>query len=141
MKTDSTRGVEIQNSSNEISSQPEENRISKFKKARPYLILSPAFLLTIGILIPFGMAIYFSMTNYSFKYPTFDFVWFQNYIQMFQSKSFWHGVGVTLSYSGLATLIETVLGVSVALLLNRKSKLANSLRIVLIFPLVIAPVI
>lgn len=121
--------------------QDESSKIPFSKKARPFLILSPAFLLTVGILIPFGMAIYFSMTNYSFKYPTYSFVGFENYMYMFKNKDFWHGVGVTLSYSGLATLIETILGVSVALLLNRKSVLANSLKIVLIFPLVIAPVI
>lgn len=137
MNIDSANNV----SSNSYKKEENKKKISFSRKARPFLILSPAFLLTIGILIPFGMSIYFSMTNYSFKYPTYSFVGFENYIYMFKSKSFWHGVDVTLSYSGLATLIETVLGVSIALLLNRKSVLANLLKIVLIFPLVIAPVI
>lgn len=39
------------------------------RQARPYLILAPALLLTIGILIPFFTSMYYSLTNYSFKYP------------------------------------------------------------------------
>ncbi|WP_277679026.1 carbohydrate ABC transporter permease [Gracilibacillus dipsosauri] len=117
------------------------NKVPWKIKMRPFLILSPAFLLTIGILIPFGMAIYFSLTNYSFKYAEYMFVGLENWIAMFSAPSFWHSVGVTLSYAGLATLIETLLGIGIALLLNRENMLARSLRIVLIFPLVIAPVI
>ncbi|WP_088052442.1 carbohydrate ABC transporter permease [Virgibacillus dakarensis] len=126
---------------NEGKEQNVDTEISLNKKMRPLIILSPAFLLTVGILIPFGMAIYFSFTNYSFKYPGFSFVGLENYIDMFQSKTFWHSVQVTLSYAGLSTIIETILGVAIALLLNRGNVLAKSLRTILIFPLVIAPVI
>jgi multiple sugar transport system permease protein len=111
------------------------------KKARPYLILSPAFLLTIGILIPFGMAIYYSFTDYSFKYADYSLVGFENYVSMFKDPTFWHSVGVTLTYAILATGIQTVLGIIIALMLNRENLISRSLRIVLIFPLVIAPVI
>ncbi|PLT33735.1 carbohydrate ABC transporter permease [Bacillus sp. V5-8f] len=111
------------------------------RKIRPYLILSPAFLLTIGILIPFGMAIYYSFTNYSFKYADYSWVGLENYLYMFKDSKFWHSVQVTLTYAVLSTVVETVLGVAIALLLNRENLLSKSLRIVLIFPLVIAPVI
>lgn len=111
------------------------------KKMRPYIILSPAFLLTIGILIPFGIAIYYSLTNYSLKYADYNFVNIKNYIKMLSDSSFWHGVQVTLTYAILATVIETLLGIGIALLLNRENLISRMLRIVLIFPLVIAPVI
>ncbi|MGM0874510.1 MAG: carbohydrate ABC transporter permease [Bacillota bacterium] len=118
-----------------------KKKVPFLRKARPYIILSPAFLLTIGILIPFGMAIYYSFTNYSFKYSGYEFVGIENYVYMFKDPGFWKSIGVTLTYAGLGTLIQTVLGIGIALLLNRENFLAKSLRIVLIFPLVIAPVI
>lgn len=127
-----------------ILPKPEDHRPPKVllrHKLRPYFILSPAFLLTIGILIPFGMAIFYSFTNYSFKYADFSFVGFESYVSMFKGSFFWHGVQVTLKYAVLATLIETLLGVGIALLLNRENLISRALRIVLIFPLVIAPVI
>ncbi|SFM17167.1 carbohydrate ABC transporter membrane protein 1, CUT1 family (TC 3.A.1.1.-) [Gracilibacillus orientalis] len=117
------------------------NKVPLKIKMRPFIILGPAFLLTVGILIPFAMAIYFSVTNYSFKYPDYVFVGLENWISMFTSADFWQSVGVTLTYAGVATLIETLLGIGIAILLNRENFLSRSLRIVLIFPLVIAPVI
>lgn len=131
----------VKKSPRNIEKATSKPKVSFSKTIRPYLILSPAFLLTIGILIPFGMAIFYSVTDYSFKYSGYNFVGLENYIFMFQDPGFWHSVGVTLTYAGLATIIQTVLGVIVALMLNRENFLSRSLRIVLIFPLVIAPVI
>ena len=60
---------------------------------------------------------------------------------MFSDPGFWHSLWVAAKYALLSTGVEMVIGVGVALLLNRESRLARSLRIVLIFPLMIAPVI
>lgn len=119
----------------------QEIKIPFMRKARPYLILGPAFLLTVGILIPFVIAIYYSFTNYSFKYTDYSFTGLENWAYMFTDPGFWHSAYVTLIYAVLTTGIETVLGVLVALMLNRENLLSKSLRIILIFPLVIAPVI
>lgn len=136
--------VKKQSSPSALANQEFTNNkrnIPFMRKVRPYIILSPALLLTIGILIPFGMAIYYSFTNYSFKYSGYDFVGVENYVYMFKDSGFWHSVGVTLAYAGLATITQTVVGVGIALLLNRDNLLSRALRIALIFPLVIAPVI
>jgi len=111
------------------------------RRLRPYLILLPALLLTVGILYPFGLSIYYSLTNYSFKYADFSFVGFENWGDMLRSASFWHSVWVTLRYAFFSTGAELLVGVGIALLLNRENFLSRALRIVLIFPLMIAPVI
>lgn len=123
----------------------DDNNVAKkmplSRKMRPFFILSPAFLLTVGILIPFVIAIYFSLTNYSFKYSEYSFVGLDNWIYMFTDSGFWHSAYVTFVYGFASTGVETVLGVLVALMLNRENIIARSLRIILIFPLVVAPVI
>ena len=48
---------------------------------------------------------------------------------------------MTLRYAFIATGIEMVLGMCIALLLNHESAFSRFLRLVLIFPLMIAPVI
>ena len=68
-------------------------------------------------------------------------VGFQNYIDTFTNPDFWHSVGVTLRYAFFATAIEMVLGMIIALLLNHENAFSRFLRLVLIFPLMIAPVI
>jgi len=111
------------------------------KTLRPYLVLAPAFLLTIGILIPFVVAIFYSFTDLTLRSSDFNMVGFDNYIDTFISSDFWHSVGVTLQYAIWSTGIEMLLGIGVALLLNQENWVSKTLRLVLILPLMIAPVI
>lgn len=112
------------------------------KRIRPYLIVAPALLITIGILIPFAMAIYYSFTSYTFRNPVADWVGLRNWIRMFQSEQFWNAVWVTVRYAFWSTLVELLLGLGIAMLLgNTDNKFSRILRVALIFPLMVAPVI
>ena len=111
-------------------------------RVRPYLIVAPALLITIGILIPFAMAIYFSLTSYTFRQPVATFVGLRNWIRMFQDSQFWNAVWVTLRYAFWSTLVEMVLGLGIAMLLGSlNNRFSRILRVALIFPLMVAPVI
>ncbi len=134
-------GIQPSTVSNDVTVQSPKRQPPFMRRARPYLILAPALLLTAGILYPFVISIYYSLTNYSFKYADYAFVGLENWVYMFKNPDFYHSVVVTLKYALFSTGIQTVLGVIVALLLNQETRLAKSLRIVLIFPLMVAPVI
>lgn len=108
---------------------------------RPYFVLAPAFLLTIGILIPFFVAIYLSLTDISLRSQNFSFVGLSNYVAMFRNPDFYHAVGVSLRYSLWTTGVEMLLGLGVAMLLNEEHRLARVMRLLLTFPLMVAPVI
>lgn len=110
-------------------------------KARPYLIMAPALLITIGILYPFILAIFYSFTNYSFRSATYKFIGFRNWTDMLTNPDFWHALLVTGQYALATTGSEMLLGLGIALLLSRDSRYTKILRVVLIFPLMIAPVI
>jgi len=111
-------------------------------RIRPYLIVAPALITTIGILIPFAMAIYYSFTSYSFRSPTYNFIGLRNWIRMFQAPEFRHAVWVTARYAFYSTGIELLLGLGIAMLLsNLNNRFSRILRVALIFPLMIAPVI
>ena len=112
------------------------------RRIRPYLIVAPALLITIGILIPFAMAIYYSLTGYTFRNPDPSFIGFKNWIRMFQDAQFWNAVWVTLRYAFWSTAIELLLGLGIAMLLgNTDNRFSRILRVALIFPLMVAPVI
>ena len=112
------------------------------RRIRPYLIVAPALLITIGILIPFAMAIYYSLTGYTFRNPDPTFIGFRNWIRMFQDSQFWNAVWVTVRYAFWSTLIELLLGLGIAMLLgNTDNRFSRILRVALIFPLMVAPVI
>ena len=59
------------------------NKVPFGTRVRPYLIVAPSLIITIGIMIPFVMAIWYSLTNYSFKLPTHKFIEFRDRVSFF----------------------------------------------------------
>jgi multiple sugar transport system permease protein len=116
-------------------------KYARKKALRPFLVLAPSFLLTIGLFFPFIVAIFYSFTDLSLHSSEFKIVGFGNYVDTFLSPDFWHSVSITLQYAFWSTGIEMLLGLGIALLLNEENRLSKFLRLVLIFPLMIAPVI
>ena len=116
---------------------PDLNRVPFKTRVRPYLIVAPSLIITIGIMVPFVMAIWYSLTNFSFKLPTHKFIGLTNWVNVLSSGSTWKAIWVTLLYGVASTAVEMALGMGVAMLLNRFSKI---MRVVLIFPLMVAPV-
>jgi multiple sugar transport system permease protein len=112
------------------------------RAALPYLLSLPALLVCIGILVPFGTAVWYSLQRYNLNLPMLrGFVWFEQYIQLFQSAAFWNTVKVSLLYTLLTVGIELLLGLGIALLLRRSTWFNNALSIALLLPLMVAPAI
>lgn len=117
------------------------NKVPFKTRVRPYLIVAPSLIITIGIMVPFVMAIWYSLTNYSFKLPTHKFVGLTNWTNMLGSSDFWNALKVSLMYGLISTVIEMLLGLGVAILLNNLNNgLSRVLRVLLVFPLMVAPV-
>ena len=112
------------------------------RAALPYLLSLPALLVCIGILVPFGTAFWYSLQRYNLNLPMMrGFVWFDQYVQLFQSAAFWNTVRVSLLYAFFTVGIELILGLGIALLLRRSTWLNNMLSIALLMPLMVAPAI
>lgn len=110
--------------------------------ALPYILSLPALLVCIGILIPFGTAVYYSMQRYNLAFPMGrGFIWFENYQAFLTDPAFWNTIRVSLLYTFLTVTFELLLGLGVALLLQRRTLMNNVLSIMLMLPLMIAPAI
>jgi len=110
--------------------------------ALPYLLSLPALIVTIGILIPFVTAVSYSLQRYNLAMPmTRGFVWFDHYVGFFGDAAFWNTVKVSLLYTLFTVGLELVLGLGIATLLQRPTKLNNAMSIALMLPLMIAPAI
>ena len=113
-----------------------------YLKLRPWLILAPTLIVTLGILYPFCQAIFYSFTNFSLKSSVWEFVGIKNWVEMLKSTDFWHSLWVTVKYTVATVGLEMLLGLLLALALNRKDNLfSRILKVVLIFPLMVSPVI
>ena len=117
-------------------------RRSLGRKALPYLLSLPALLVCVGILVPFGTAVWYSLQRYNLAFPmTRGVIWVDNYIDFFSDPSFWNTIRVSLTYTVLTVGSELLLGLGVALLLRRPGWFNNAMSIALMLPLMIAPAI
>jgi multiple sugar transport system permease protein len=108
----------------------------------PYLVLLPALVVLLGLIIPFLIGVYWSLTDYKLTSSVEkSFVGLANYQTLLSSPGFWNTVRITLTYVVSALLIELPLGLAVALMLNRQNRVVRLFRAVLILPLMMPPVV
>lgn len=107
-----------------------------------YMITPLIVYLIISVAIP---AIYFfSLTfkDWNLTRPGSNvFIGISNYIKMFKDKEFWSSFRVTMFFIAVPTVIQMVLGLALALLLNREWKLVKVARAFYIIPMVLPPII
>ena len=118
-------------------------RASQFKISRrllPYVLSLPALLVCIGILVPFLTAVVYSFQRYRLSQPwAKKFNWGMNYVDFLSDPGFWKTLEVSLVYAILTVGLELLLGLGIALLLQRRSTVNNFISIMLLMPLMTAP--
>src|SRR5436305_2698494 len=108
----------------------------------PYLLSLPALLVCIGILIPFVTALYYSMLRFRLNLPALKgFIWFGNYTNLLYDAEFWNTVSISLRYTAITVGVELVLGLVIALLLQKQTRINNLISVLLLLPLMVAPAI
>ena len=101
---------------------------------------------TLGFLIamaifPLLFSIGISLTNYTLAMPGTKFIWFQNYVDIFASGDMVRSGWVTVRFTVFAVAIEMVLGILIALVLNEKIPGTGLVRVIVILPMMLAPMV
>ena len=65
--------------------------------------------------------------------------WGENYLNFLTDPDFWNTLQISLVYAGLTVVLELLLGLGIALLLIRRSRLNNFISVMLLMPLMTAP--
>jgi multiple sugar transport system permease protein len=122
----------------EMPASPRKPVVSN--KLLPYLLSLPALLVCIGILIPFFTAAFYSLQRYRLSQPwNRGMNWGENYLNFLSDPDFWNTLQVSLVYAGLTVVLELLLGLGIALLLQKRSRVNNFISIMLLMPLMTAP--
>ena len=111
------------------------------RKLRPYLLSVPAVAVVIGILYPFVIGVYYAFLNYSAVNPDPVFIGLENFALRPDQRRVLAQRPGDPHLRHRRDVVETVLGIGIALLLNRSSIVGKIFEKVLILPLMIAPVI
>lgn len=112
------------------------------RRALPYMLSLPALLVCIGILVPFGTAVYYSTQRYNLAFPQMrGFIGLENYQDFLSDSAFWNTIEISLLYTFLTVTLELLLGLGIALLLRQPGRFNNMVSILLLLPLMTAPAI
>lgn len=107
-----------------------------------YVLIAPTFLIVFGLLIyPLGYAIGLSFSNKILTGSVpFKWVGLENYIDLLAPNSeMWGSVWVTLRFALVGVFCEFVIGLGLALVLNREFLGRTWLRVGLLIPLMVPP--
>ena len=110
----------------------------------PYLFMAPAVIIMgIALLYPLGYMVYGSFRDWnpSQTIGESEFVGLKNYVTLFFDPAFRESLSVTLTFAFSVVVAELVIGVGLALLLDRNIRGMSVLRTLFILPMMIAPVV
>jgi len=117
-------------------------RWQRHEQSVALLLLAPAVLYLFAMSVyPTVYSLWLAFHNYViYRRDMVSFAGFDNFTDLLDSEVFGQSFRVTVLFSALSVSIEFLLGLAIAVLLDRKMRGANLLRTLLIVPVMISPV-
>lgn len=107
-----------------------------------YIFVLPCVIFVVVMIafpIVYNVALSFCKWSMSTIEPP-EFVWLDNYKLLFTESRFWQSVGRTVYFALVALFLETIIGVLLAIMLNRKFIGSSVAKTVFLLPVVSTPV-
>ncbi len=114
------------------------------ESATPFLLLTPAMLtMAFVVILPLVFSMYTSFTGYRLTKPDslYDWVGFRNYARILSDWEFWVPFGRTVLFLTVVLNVEFLLGLGIALLINRVTWGQRGLRTIMMFPMMFSPIL
>ncbi|MET1412148.1 sugar ABC transporter permease [Roseibium sp. HPY-6] len=118
--------------------------MSRFRPPPWFVLLLPAIIiLTAVVLIPLLLSLYSSFTPYRLTRPETLYKWIGtfNYEKAMKSAHFWAAFGRTILLLTIALNLEMLMGLGLALLVNKVTYGQRALRTVMMFPMMFSPIL
>ena len=94
-----------------------------------WIFVGPALIaMTMVVIIPFIIGIYYTFTNWNGANPKYDFVGISNYINLVNDAQFIYSLKITVAYTFASVLSINLVGFGLAYAVTRKLKTSNFLR-------------
>lgn len=122
----------------------EDSLLRRLRRSRTlpgYLFLAPALIVTVAIMLyPLVFSLQTSFESYQLARPEErEFIGLDNYLWTIQSPNFLNSITVTLVFTAAAVTLEFLLGLALALLVNREFRGQGIVRTMLMLPLFLTP--
>ena len=108
----------------------------------PYAMLAPAVIVLLAAtLFPFAYAFWTSLHYYSLANPQgVRFIGVDNYVNALQDELLWLSLGNSVIYTVTVVVVQSLLGLGTAILVNREIRGKGLVRTLLMLPMVMTPV-
>lgn len=119
-------------------------QIAQANRLTPYLFLAPAVVvMAVALLYPIGYMVWASFLDWnpSQRIGEADFVGLRNYVNLLGDAAFRESFWVTIKFAAIVVVLEMILGVGLAMLLDRQLRGMTVLRTIFILPMMIAPIV
>lgn len=135
-------GVEARKQSIADSSVEVKRKRNKQQESSLWWMYLPALAaVCLFILYPFLNGIKISFTNWNGFSQTYDYIGFNQYARIFKDPDTWLVVKNTLLYGVGSTILQNLIGLGYALLLNQSIRMRSFTRTVVYLPVIISPLI
>ncbi|WP_265645463.1 carbohydrate ABC transporter permease [Verminephrobacter aporrectodeae] len=116
---------------------------ARMARLTPYAYILPALLVMLaGLVYPIANAVRLSFYDWPMgtDFDTARFVGIEAFVQMLESPQVWTSMGVTLAFVFIAVTAELLLGVALALFLEKPVRGMRFFRSIFVLPMMIAPI-
>jgi multiple sugar transport system permease protein len=105
-------------------------------------LIPPVAILVVISALPLIYTFYLSFHSWVlYRQKTPQFVGLKNWIDMLASERFWHSLQVELIFVAGSVLLQFILGLAIALYLNREMRARDLIRSLFLFPMVLPPIV
>ncbi len=110
-------------------------RAAKQEALTAWKLAAPAVVLIVGlVLLPTVAVVVFSMTNFELGYDDFQFIGFDNYVELFGDRTFLISLKNTAIYTAIVTPLSVLIGLGIALLIESETRGRAFFRTVYFLP-------
>lgn len=119
-----------------------EDKIVFNDKFAQVVFLFPAiFMFTIFTVYPALTSLFYSFTDWTGIGSNYNFVYFDNYLEMFRDPNLFKTLPVTFYYAALNAVTLLFVAFFIALILNRNSVFTGFMRVCFFIPMLVSPLI
>jgi sn-glycerol 3-phosphate transport system permease protein len=119
-----------------------EKRVTFNERWLPYLLVAPQIIITLVFFFwPSGQAILQSVLVEDSFGGNSKFVWFDNFLHIFNDSSYWASVRVTLVFSALVASLGLAVSLLLAVMADRVIRGAGIYKAYLVWPYAVAPAV
>jgi multiple sugar transport system permease protein len=123
------------------TSDVERSRYETQLRSFPWLLIAPTIALLAALtLFPLLYSLYLSLNDYQIGGAR-HLVWFQNYDTLLTDGAFWRKLWFTIQITVVAVLIELILGLLCAIVLNKRLPGMGALRMIVYIPMMLSPLV